>query len=301
MSRLRIAIGIATRGRAAILGETLAELRRQRRAPDRVIVCHVGPEDVAALPQAHPSVEFLRAEAGLPRQRNAILDAAAADCDLVLFLDDDFLPAPDYLAVLEAVMTARPDCVVATGQVLADGAKGPGITPEEARAILARDASGPAGDPLAVAPHFNGYGCNMAVRMAVVRAHGLRVDEALPLYAWYEDIDFTRRAAALGGGGEGAILRLAGARGVHLGVKAGRTPGLRLGYSQVANPIYLARKGSFPWGHAVPSALRHCAINALRSLAPEPEVDRLGRFRGNLLALWDLLRGRAEPRRILEL
>jgi hypothetical protein len=99
----------------------------------------------------------------------------------------------------------------------------------------------------------------------------------------------------------GRILRLAGARGVHLGVKVGRTPGLRLGYSQVANPIYLARKGSFPWSHALPSAARHCAINLLRSFAPEPEVDRFGRFRGNMLAVFDLLRGRMAPDRILAL
>jgi len=290
---LRIAVGIATRQRAAILAEVLAELGRQQRAPDRIIVCHVGPEDITTLPETHPAVTFLRAEAGLPRQRNAILDAAS-DCDVVLFLDDDFLPAPGYLAALEAVMQAQPDAVVATGRVIADGAKGPGITVEEGRAILAHDAY--AGDPLAATPHFNGYGCNMAVRMAPVRAHGVRFDEDLPLYAWYEDIDFTRRLGA-----HGAILRLEGARGVHLGVKLGRTPGLRLGYSQVANPVYLARKGSFPWSHAVPSAARHCAINLLRSLAPEPEVDRFGRFRGNLLALWDLARGRASPRRILEL
>ena len=37
---MRIAIGIATRGRATILAETLAELGRQSRAPDRVIVVH---------------------------------------------------------------------------------------------------------------------------------------------------------------------------------------------------------------------------------------------------------------------
>ena len=46
---LRIAIGIATRGRAAVLAETLAEIGRQRRAPDRVIVCHVSAEDVAGV------------------------------------------------------------------------------------------------------------------------------------------------------------------------------------------------------------------------------------------------------------
>ena len=43
---MRLAIGIATRGRAAILAEVLAELRRQTRAPDRIIVCHVTPGDI---------------------------------------------------------------------------------------------------------------------------------------------------------------------------------------------------------------------------------------------------------------
>ncbi len=290
---MRAAIGIATRGRPEILAEVLIELHRQRRPPDRTIVCHTVPGDIAGRAEAMEGVEFLTSPPGLPRQRNRILDAAA-DCDLVLFLDDDFLPAPDYLAVTEAIFRDRPEVVVTTGTVLADGAKGPGIGVEAGRAILAADDH--LGDPLAAVPHFNGYGCNMAVRMATVREHGIRVDEALPLYAWYEDIDFTRRL-----GRHGAILRLAGARGVHLGVKAARTPGMRLGYSQVVNPIYLARKGTFPWSHAIPSAARHCAINLLRSFWRDPLVDRPGRFRGNLIGLWDLARGRAAPSRILQL
>ncbi|WP_206929756.1 glycosyltransferase family 2 protein [Roseococcus thiosulfatophilus] len=291
---MKIAIGIATRGRPAILGEVLAELDRQTRAPDRVLVCHVTPEDVADLPARFPGVEFLAQNpGGLPRQRNRILDAVP-DCDLLLYLDDDFLPAPGWLAVLEGVMAAHPDCAVATGTVIADGAKGPGLTVAEGRALLAADT--PPADTLAVQPHFNGYGCNMAVRLAPMREHGLRFDERLPLYAWYEDIDLTRRLLP-----HGNILRLAGARGVHLGAKSGRVPGVRLGYSQVVNPIYLARKGSFPWNHALPSAARHCLINLLRSARPEPEVDRWGRFRGNMIGLWDLLRGRAAPERILDL
>ena len=290
---MRLAIGIATRGRAAILGEVLAELALQTRAPDRVLVCHVTEEDVAGLPARFPQVEFLASPAGLPRQRNAILDQLG-DCDAVLFLDDDFLPMPDYLAVTERVLMAHPDCVVTTGTVIADGAKGPGLSVAEGRGVLAADV--PPADRMAVAPHFNGYGCNMAFRLAPLRAHGIRVDEALPLYGWYEDIDVTRAL-----GRHGTILRLEGARGVHLGSKSGRVSGLRLGYSQVANPVYLARKGTFPWSHAIPSAARHTAMNALRSLAPEPHVDRFGRLRGNLIALFDLLRGRAHPMRILEL
>ncbi|MCO6417853.1 glycosyltransferase family 2 protein [Siccirubricoccus sp. KC 17139] len=287
---MRVAIGIATRGRPAILAEVLRELRQQTRQPDRIIVCHVAPEDIG---ERQPGVEYLTAPAGLPRQRNAIM-AECGDCDAVLFLDDDFLAAPAYLAATEAGFEAWPDVVVTTGTVLADGARGPGLSVAEGRAVLARDAY--AGAWLEAQPHFNGYGCNMAVRLSVVREHGIRVDEALPAYAWYEDIDFTRAL-----GRHGRIIRLAAARGVHLGVKVGRTPGLRLGYSQVANSIYLARKGTYPWDHALRSVARHCALNLARSPWPEPWADRWGRFKGNMLAFLDLARGRMSPGRINEL
>jgi len=290
---MRLAIGIATRGRPAILAETLADAAAQTRPADRVVVCHATPDDVADLPARFPEVRFIAAPAGLPRQRNAILDAVA-DCDAVLFLDDDFLAAPEYLRVTEAVLRTHPDCVVTTGTVIADGAKGPGIGVAEGRAILAADV--PPADPLGVAPHFNGYGCNMALRLEPLRAHALRFDEQLPLYAWYEDLDLTRRLGA-----HGTILRLAGARGVHLGTKSGRVAGTRLGYSQVANAVYLARKGVYPWNRALRSAARNTAMNALRSLAPEPWVDRAGRLRGNLLALADLARGRMHPMRVMDL
>jgi hypothetical protein len=69
----------------------------------------------------------------------------------------------------------------------------------------------------------------------------------------------------------------------------------------VANAIYLARKGSYPWNRALRSAARNMAMNLARSLAPEPWVDRRGRLRGNLIALADLLRGRMHPMRAAEL
>jgi len=289
---MHITIGIATRGRPAILAGVLRDLARQIRKADRIIVCHVSADDITGC-EAVPGVEFITAPAGLPRQRNCILDAAR-DSDVVLFLDDDFLCNGPFLLVLETCFQNYPEMVVATGTVIADGANAPGYDLVEGAALLAADPA--AEDALTVAEAFNGYGCNMAFRMSALRAHDIRVDERLPLYAWYEDIDVTRRLGA-----HGKILRLAGARGVHLGVKAGRVPGLRLGYSQVVNPIYLAIKGSFPWSHAIPSAARHCAKNLLRSAFPEPWADRWGRFRGNMIGLWDVLRGRITPERILDL
>jgi hypothetical protein len=40
----------------------------------------------------------------------------------------------------------------------------------------------------------------------------------------------------------GTVVRITSARGVHLGAKLGRGSGVRLGYSQVANPLYVAHK-----------------------------------------------------------
>jgi glycosyltransferase involved in cell wall biosynthesis len=271
-----------------VLAETVAELRGQTRPADRLVVCGAVAEDVAGI---DPACVILTPR-GLSVQRNAVL-VAVADCDVVVFFDDDFLPAPGWLAAVEAVFAEHADVVAATGHVIADGIKGPGLSAAAGRALLRGDG-GPSGERLATV--YNAYGCNMALRMAPLRAHGLRFDEALPLYAWYEDIDLCRRLAP-----HGRIVRVPGARGVHLGTKLGRTSGVRLGYSQMANPVYLARKGSFAWGRAVGSMARNLAANLGRWMVPEPWVDRRGRLRGNLLALADVCRGRVDPGRILSL
>jgi GT2 family glycosyltransferase len=132
----------------------------------------------------------------------------------------------------------------------------------------------------------------MAVRLQAVRERAVRFDEGMPYYAWYEDLDFTRRLAAGAG-----MVRLPGARGVHLGTKMGRGPGVRLGYAQVVNPVYLARKGSYAWNRALRSVARHVAMNLLRAGWPEPWVDRWGRLRGNVAGLRDLLGGHCDPAR----
>lgn len=296
--KLRIAIGIATRGRPAILRETLREIGLQTVKPDRIVICHTAPEDVAGLqdsPAAEglPPLETLTAPSGLPRQRNAILDVLG-DCDAVLFLDDDFLMAPRYVESVAATLQAFPDVVVTTGRTIADGARGPGYSPEQAR-VMIRDDREP-GALIDILPASHGYGCNMAIRLSPCRTHGLRFDERLPLYGWSEDVDFTHRL-----GRHGRMVKLAGARGVHLGTKQGRTSGRRLGYSQVANPIYLMGKGSYSLPRAAGSVGRNLAANLVKSLRPEPYVDRRGRLRGNMLAVMDLLRGRLDPERVLKI
>ncbi len=274
-----ITVGIPTVGRASILRETLLELTRQTRPADAIMVCGATAADVEGA-DAFSGVQVLLAEPGLPRQRNALV-AAAADATIMVFFDDDFLPDPGYLAAIERHMAGDAQVVVATGRVLADGIGGPGISPAAGRAIiLAQGAGGDAG----LTPAFSGYGCNMAVRLDTMRQHSLQFDERLPLYGWQEDVDLSRRMAAFG-----TVVKVEAACGVHLGVKLGRGSGVRLGYSQVANPLYLAHKrAGYPFGRAVEHMTRNIAMNTARALWPEPHVDRRGRLRGNFLALTDL-------------
>ena len=120
---LNIVIGIATAGRPSILPETLRDIERQTRAPERIIVCAPAEADFGmAREQAGASTSFLIGPRGLTRQRNAII-TAAGDADAVLFLDDDFLMAPDYVSMIDKAMSDDPSIVVATGLVLADGIK----------------------------------------------------------------------------------------------------------------------------------------------------------------------------------
>jgi GT2 family glycosyltransferase len=292
---LVIAIGIPTANRVAILAEVLPHLDDQLRKPDHVYVCAPDPADVPqdALAALSVRATAIIAERGLCRQRNRIL-AEAAQADIVLFLDDDFLLDPGYLEALERVFLSDPSIVMCTGRVEADGILGAGLTVAEGLAFLngtrrdARDADdGPR-------PAYSAYGCNMAVRLAAVRAAGAQFDEALPLYGWLEDFDFSRQMAA-----QGRIVRSDATCGVHLGTKVGRSPGMRLGYSQIANPVYLLRKKTMSMRHALIQMARNVAANIVRVPQPEPWVDRRGRLKGNIRAIADLLLGRLRPGNIL--
>jgi GT2 family glycosyltransferase len=125
---------------------------------------------------------------------------------------------------------------------------------------------------------------------------GMRFDERLPLYDWLEDADFGERLRARGRMGRSGLLW-----GVHMGAKSGREKGRRLGYSQIANALYLTRKGSLSRRFALKRILRNLAANLLRAPAPEAHIDRRGRLLGNLLALRDFFRGIVEPERAVRL
>jgi GT2 family glycosyltransferase len=289
----RLVVGIATHRRPAILIETIAFLAKQTRQPDKIVVAYAEPADTADAPTLFPHVTFIQTELGLTRQRNAIL-TLARDHDILLFIDDDFYLDSQYLKITERFFEDNPEVVASTGTVLADDIKGPGLTVAQAKSILV--SSNLAQTEQKITPTFLAYGCNMCVRLATIREHNLRFDETLPLYGWYEDWDFSRQIRSYG-----SLVHISNACGVHLSTKVGRCTGVRMGYMQVANPIYLARKGTFPWSCVFRFIIGPCLKNLVRSLAPEAHVDRLGRFCGNLAAFRDLLTGTLSPQQIVDL
>lgn len=291
VGQLRIAVGIATAGRPGILDQMLARLSAQTRPPDAIVVCAPSAADTEGIADDYPFVTLIAGPRGLTCQRNAIL-RQLDEFDVAVFFDDDFVPCPDYVAGVEQLMLARPDVVMTTGRVLRDGIRGPGLTFSDADALL-RGRTGNRQNGPELQSRSNGYGCNMSVRLAPLRAQGVYFDEGLPLYAWLEDVDFGYRMGRLG-----PVVMSPGTCGVHLGVKSGRQPGVKLGYSQIANPIYLARKGTCGWGRSLYLISRNLAANAVRSFWPEPWVDRRGRLAGNGRAIIDLISFRLKPDRV---
>jgi GT2 family glycosyltransferase len=280
---------VASIGRAALLTQTIGNLSKQTRMPDHVLVVSVTPEDVAGLDSiSSPLVEIIFSKRGLPVQRNAGLRHMQGRADIVAFFDDDFVPAPDYLERLERLFVSRPDVVGATGRVIADGIKSRGISFNQSLRLIAEDIP-PFAPVERKMPAL--YGCNLSIRTSA--AIDLWFDEELPLYGWQEDVDFSYQL-----GKRGTLLLTDALAGIHLGTKGGRTSGRRLGYSQIANPIYLLRKRTIPPRLAWRLMVRNLFANLVKCVRPEPYVDRRGRLAGNMIAIAHLTMGRLHPTRV---
>lgn len=283
----KVCVAIATRGRPELLAKIVSRLEGQTVPPVAIIISCTGDSDVSGL-RPNERRLILKGRAGLPSQRNLALDHVPPDADIVAFFDDDFVPDDGWLEAAAAVFARDPGIACVTGEVVADGINGPGISFDQALGLIDAHRSNVT-DRLI--DGYSPYGCNMAFRRSAI--DGQRFDERLVLYGWQEDRDFGAAIAKRGG----RLVKAGEAFGVHLGAKTGRTSGRRLGYSQVVNPLYLLRKGTMSPGNAFSHIGRNIVSNMVRSLSPEPYVDRLGRLKGNLLAFRDLALGQAAPER----
>lgn len=293
MTRLRVAVVVASHGRPEALANLARHLARQTHPPHRLILSVTAAAD---LPDPLPATAtVLAGPPGACAQRNRGLEAALPDSDVIAFLDDDYVPSARALAGIAAFFVANPGHVGANGRLIADGINTAGIPfAEAARLVAAHDATAAAPDPAPTRDLHGLYGCHMAFRAAAIGT--TRFDERLPLLGWQEDIDFAARLRA-----RGRLAATHAFAGVHCGIKSARAPGLPTGYAQVANPIYLARKGTMRAAYALRLVAGNLAANHARLLGPEPWIDRRGRARGNRLALRHALLGTLDPAHILKL
>jgi len=232
-------------------------------------------------------VQVVISRRGSSVQRNTAMSFIDPRCDIVCFLDDDVELEPRYFEHLLAVFDDT-GTVLASGAVVLDGKIKDTVSREQAKRVIAGLASHPCTPN--VTPIRYAYGCNMAVRFALLRE--VRFDERLPLYGWLEDLDFSYQA-----GLRGRVVQTPRARLVHLGEPAGRVSGAEMGFSQIINPLYLFRKGSLPSLYEV--LVKHWAkqliANTVLTVIGDKHVDRVGRLRGNLLAFRMILKGRVDP------
>jgi GT2 family glycosyltransferase len=304
----QIAIIIATAGRPNHVRALVERLERQTRQPAYVLFSCASegdvPNGVVELCEDRPfecAVFFGSKGTCLQRNRaltwlhrNTTFFQVRPARNIAIFLDDDFVMREDWIEEAARAFERDENVVGVTGRLLADGAVNAGYTEREAAAILSAGTSLlPAGDwrsrPGVVESL---YGCNMVFRAATIA--GVMFDEKLPLYGWLEDYDFCARLRPSGG------LRVVESMiGVHLATKEGRTSGVRYGYSQVANPLYLARKRTLRLRFALKMLVQCTLSNMVKSVAPEPFVDRRGRLAGNFRALADAVFWRLSPQRIL--
>lgn len=286
------AVIIPTYGRRDVLARLLRWLGKQTRLPDEVIISTTDGTQVPDVGTRLPVTTVFGVKC-LAAQRNRGLEKALGRFDFITYLDDDLIPATDYLERAGRALAQNPDWAVVMGNIIWDGATTGEIPWEDGvEALRTAEACGNA-DSRAF-DQVGAQGGNMTIRAAMIG--DLRFDERLALYSWQEDIDFTTQL-----GRRGRVVCLPAIRSVHMAVRGGRISGLRFGYSQVANPVYLLRKGTMPAGFALKLMARNIAANTVRSIRPETHVDRRGRLRGNLMALGHLLKGRVDPEYILEI
>lgn len=287
-----VAVVIASANRPNLLAEALRTCADQEGVRLRGVVS-VPDED--SLPEDRALLtgwQVVMGTRGAAAQRNAAL-SNLDDVAVVAFFDDDALLRTDYLANALAFLERHPEVVALTGRVLLDGAaKGEIPVARAIEALAASAEEAPSG-------RWRGtrqlYGCNLVVRASVAVSE--RFDERLPLYSWLEDHDFARRCMR-----RGQLARVDDCVMVHRGAASGgRQAHRRLGYSQMMNPIYFFRKGSFPLWLAAWEIFRPVAKNLLYAVAGSSRNWRRERLDGNLTAAADAVRGRFTPERIVHL
>ena len=293
---MRSYVVVATKGRPHETFLLMDCLQRQTTTPAFTVV--VGTEDADLTEtKEHPFIKngngiaVIANRVGLSAQRNFGLEmleqrgcfSPESSRFFCAFFDDDFR-MDDHWIEYATERFSKGDIVGLSGNVLADGVTKGGLKEKDAESFIKHE--------IAPKSHWHSgalereiqcvYGCNMAFLDTVIRNE--RFDEELPLYSWQEDIDYSGLARKYG-----KIIYAPKCVGVHLGVKSGRVSGVKFGYSQIANPLYLRKKGTMTSPHCLKLLAKAITSNLIRSMYPHPLMDYRGRLRGNVRAIMDTI------------
>lgn len=284
----QVSVVIPSYGRPKVLEDTVRSVLKQTVLPAEIILSVVSSTDVTSFTERARSVRVVYGPRGISAQRNTAVRALDPRTAFVLFLDDDVELVAQYVETCLSVMNEWQEVAIVTGDYLAEH-----LTREQAQTMVSEFV---AGDPRDIAEANSACGSNMFARAWVARK--VLFDEALPLYGWLEDFDWSVRAAK-----HGRIVRSRSAVLAHLSFGGARISPRQLGYSQIVNPYYLWKKHSIDclwqvigrhWSRPVARNLAGCVIGSDRR-------ERIGRLNGNAIAFWGILRGRGAPMRMADL
>jgi glycosyltransferase involved in cell wall biosynthesis len=177
-----LTVCVCTHNRPGYLRDCLAGLRRQTAAPDRfstVIVDSFSPEparaELAALARDHPCTSLIRVdEPGVSAARNA--GAAASTTEYIAYIDDDAIPAEDWVAAILTALAGpgKPPAVLG-GRILPRWeAPLPAWWPPSLRGVLSIIEHEGQGEfrTAALPPGMEPYACNMVVHVRALRDSG---------------------------------------------------------------------------------------------------------------------------------
>jgi len=199
---------ICTRNRPDDLAACLCSVGTQTRRPDQVVVVDASDDDrtrsiVRAWTAGGPiaDVQYLRAAPGLTRQRN--VGIAVATGDVVMFLDDDVVLEPVYVARIAELFACDPALGGAQGVIATTALHGRRRLVNLFRRLFLMNSLGGSGGvkrsgfaaydawPRTVRPVTSLVGCNMSYRRSVFAR--FRFDEWFDGYGLGEDQDFSYR------------------------------------------------------------------------------------------------------------
>jgi hypothetical protein len=294
-----LALVIASTGREQILLSTVRSVLLRKHVPEQIILVGATEGDIPFVQSDRTEIVSLRSPVkGASHQRNFGIRNIREGIRFVSFLDDDCEVHDAYFLEVARCFSNNTNLAAFSGYVMRNG----NIEREVGREILDSHVI-PEGMPAYgfLKDKWPGlYGCAMNFRYKhLVREE---FDENLVKYSLGEDTEIGFRMRRYGDVGGSARCPV-----VHLACSGGRGSEVKLGYSQIANYYYFVRKGiGYPKRKFISQNLLGLPITnfigILRESSRGPHtVDRKGRLKGNLLAIYDLLRGKIHPSRIDQL